>query len=58
MRDVLRVTVQIDAPDYMAMAVKEALAIECEKYGDVRVVSVEGSGKEQRQITMENYGCF
>lgn len=38
----LRITIEVKAPAGMALAVKEDLAMLCEKYGDTRVVSVEG----------------
>lgn len=38
----LRITIEVKAPAGMAMAVKEDLAMILEKYGDTRVVSVEG----------------
>lgn len=38
----LRITIEVKAPAGMALAVKEDLAMMLEKYGDTRVVSVEG----------------
>ena len=37
----LRVTFDVDAPEYTAQAVKESLAMELERYADVRVVDVQ-----------------
>lgn len=37
----LRVAIDVDCPGGLALAVKEQLAMDMEKYGDTRVVSVE-----------------
>lgn len=37
----LIITIEVDAPESWAQAIKEALAMDLEKYGDTRVVSVE-----------------
>lgn len=37
----LRITVEVDAPGADAQGVKEKLAMDLEKFGDVRVVKVE-----------------
>lgn len=42
----LIVTIHIDAPAGHAIGVKEAIAQDLEKYGDVRVVAVEEKGPE------------
>lgn len=44
----LRITIEVKAPAGMALAVKEDLAMILEKYGDTRVVLVEG-------VTNENW---
>lgn len=36
----LRVTIEVDAPVGLSLAVKEQLAMQVEQYGDTRVVSV------------------
>lgn len=46
----LTVTVQVKAPPDMAQAVKEALAMWLEGYGDARVVSVVAKAPEQMRI--------
>ena len=46
----LIVTIHVDAPTGHAIGVKEAIAQDLEKYGDVRVVSVEEKGPEQMRI--------
>ena len=33
--------IEVNAPDYAVIAVKEQLAMEMERFGDVRVVSVD-----------------
>lgn len=43
----LTITIEVDAPDGMAQAVKEHLAMLLERYGDTRVVEVR-SGKRDR----------
>lgn len=46
----LTVTVQVKAPPDMAQAVKEALAMWLERYGDACVVSVMARAPEQMRI--------
>ena len=46
----MRIVLEVDAPAGHAIGVKEALAMDVEKYGDVRVVSVEAREPEQMQI--------
>lgn len=46
----LTVTLKIDAPAGHAIGVKEAIAQDLEKYGDVRVVAVEVKEPEQMRI--------
>lgn len=46
----LTVTVQVKAPPDMAQAVKEALAMWLERYGDARVVSIQADAPEQMTI--------
>lgn len=47
----LIVTIEVNAPAGQAIGVKEALAMDLEKYGDARVVSVEEIAPEQMRIT-------
>lgn len=49
----LRITVEVEAPVGQAIGVKEALAMELEKYGDTRVVSVEEVAPEQTSLLPE-----
>lgn len=49
----LTVTVQVAAPADMASAVKEALAMWLERYGDARVVEVRAKAAEQLRIGRE-----
>lgn len=37
----LIITVEVDAPAGLSMAVKERLAMDVEKYGDTRVIDVK-----------------
>ena len=46
----LTITIQVNAPPDMAQAVKEALAMWLERYGDARVVSVVAKAPEQMRI--------
>lgn len=46
----LRITIEVDAPPGQAIGVKEFLAMEAERYGDARVVSVEEVLPEQIKI--------
>lgn len=46
----LTVTLQINAPAGHAIGVKEAIAQDLEKYGDVRVVSVTEQRPEQMRM--------
>lgn len=42
----LIITIEVDAPEGMSIAVKEQLAMLLERYGDTRVVSVKTAAKE------------
>lgn len=46
----LTITVQVDRPAGQAIGVKEELAMYCERFGDVRVVSVTETHPEQMKI--------
>ncbi len=37
----LRITIDVDAPSGLSIAVKERLAMDLERYGDTRVVDVK-----------------
>ena len=45
----LTITVEVNAPGYMAQGMKERIAMDLERYGDVRVVSVKEIKPEYRQ---------
>jgi len=47
----LRIVLEVDAPLGHAIGIKEALAMDAEKYGDVRVISVTELGNEQLQLS-------
>lgn len=51
----LIITIRVDAPAGQAIGIKEAIAQDLEKYGDVRVVSVREQGGEQ--LRMEGLKC-
>lgn len=46
----LIVTIHVDAPAGQALGIKEAIAQDLEKYGDVRVVEVEERTPKQESI--------
>lgn len=48
----LRVVIMVDAPGWQAQGIKESLAMELERYGDTRVVSVEDLDRAE-QMEME-----
>lgn len=52
----LIITVQVNAPAGQAIGVKEAIAQDLEKYGDVRVVAVEEKGPEQMKLANYQVG--
>ena len=50
----LRITLEVEAPAEAAQGVKEQIAMELEKYGDVRVVKVEETGQRNwRQMQFD-----
>ena len=50
----LRITLEVEAPAEAAQGVKEQIAMELEKYGDVRVVKVEETGQRKwRQMQLD-----
>lgn len=44
--------IELDAPDHAVPAVKEHLAMELERFGDVRVVSVDAVPSSCQQLHM------
>lgn len=46
----LVITIEVDAPAGQAIGIKEALAMDMEKYGDTRVVSVKEVLPEQMRM--------
>ena len=44
------ITIKVNAPIHTAQAVKEALAMDCEKYGDVLVIDIRDEKYEQMKI--------
>ena len=56
----LRIVIEVDAPPYMAHAVKEDLAMYMERRGDCRVVSIEEVAQryEQTRIEMPRGGKY
>lgn len=46
----LKIIIHVDRPTGQAIGIKEAIAMDLEKYGDVRVVSVTEFLEEQTKI--------
>lgn len=46
----LIITMEVDAPAGQAIGIKEALAMDLERYGDVRVISVDETIPEQMEM--------
>lgn len=46
----LIITVQVNAPAGQAIGIKEQIAMDLEKYGDTRVLSVEEKHTEYQQM--------
>lgn len=49
------VTVQVDRPPGQAIGIKEQIAMDLEKYGDTKVLSVEVVDNKHEQMTIN--GC-
>ena len=52
----LTITIKVDAPGRNAQGIKEHLAMELERFGDVRVVSVEDDKKTVQGDQMRIFG--
>lgn len=50
------ITIQVDLPLWMAQGIKEAVAMDLEKYGDVKVIAVDAPELEQLQIPLKKEG--
>ena len=46
----ITITVRVDAPPEMAQGIKEILAMELERFGDVQVVDIRADQLEQKSI--------
>ena len=46
----MKIVLDVDAPGGQAIGIKEAIAMDLEKYGDVRVAQIEIRSPEQMQI--------
>ena len=51
----LRIVVEVDRPAGQAIGIKEVIAMELEKYGDTRVISVEEVPEKYRQERIGGY---
>lgn len=47
----LKITITVEKPSGQAIGIKEAIAMDLEKYGDVRVVSIEEIASKQMKIS-------
>lgn len=52
----LTITIKVNAPSGQAIGIKEHLAMVLEKFGDVRVVSIEDDSTERRGTQMGMFG--
>ena len=52
----LRIVMDVDRPVGQAIGIKEALAMDLERYGDVRVVSVEEITPWKQEVIERGYG--
>lgn len=52
----LTITIKVNAPSGQAIGIKEHLAMVLEKFGDVRVVSIEDDATERRGTQLGLFG--
>ena len=48
--DMLIITIEVNAPSGQAIGIKEAIAQDLEKYGDVRVTDIKEISPKQEQL--------
>ena len=48
---------EVDAPEYAVQGIKECLAMELERFGDVRLVSVDTAQKPPQQMSMNAWAA-
>lgn len=53
----LTITVEVNAPAEYAQGVKERIAMDLERYGDVRVVSIRSDGFRPQQMEIGGIQC-
>lgn len=53
---VLTITMEVNAPSYMAQAVKEALAMYMERFGDTKVISITDTTPPAEQMSIGSMG--
>ena len=44
------IVLQVDAPLHMAQGIKEAIAMQLEKYGDTKVIEIREEATEQLEL--------
>lgn len=49
--------VEVNAPEHAVQAVKECLAMELERFGDVKLISVEPAQKPAQQMSMNAWAA-
>lgn len=53
----LTITVEVNAPAEYAQGVKERIAMDLERYGDVRIVSIKTDSFKPRQMKIGGIQC-
>lgn len=48
---------EVDAPEYAIQGIKECLAMELERFGDVRLVSVDTAQPSAQQMSMSAWAA-
>ena len=52
----LIITIEVDRPPGQAIGIKEQIAMELERYGDTRVISVQEKRMEYTQMQLSDLG--
>lgn len=51
----LTITIQVNAPAFGSLGVKEAIAMALEQFGDVKVISIREESPRMEQMRMGEY---
>lgn len=46
------IVLQVNAPPFMAQAIKETLAMTVERYGDTKILEIRTEDRKQEQMTI------